>query len=419
VPELRPFQALRYTPKAGAPADIIAPPYDVIDDALAADLRARSPYNCVRLILPQGNSDARYPRAANLLDEWTATSILGEDTAPAVFVYLQRFESAGQQHERRAFFAAVRLAEFDQGEILPHEETHSGPKRDRLALTLATRTQLSPAFLIAGEEDDRLGSLLREEERSPATVHAETLDGVCHTLWRVEGGAAEQICRIASRESLLIADGHHRYETALEVSRQLSDNVKANYILACVVGERDPGLLLATTHRTLAPRDGSPTDWLADIGERFTIAELETSDPDVAARHVESASAGAAAILAVHMPTQDRTFVLTPTAEALAEADVDGDSSRVGSLIFDRLVLRPMIGMGPDEAARQGDLSYWRQAADARDAAATSGGAAFLLPPARLTDVRLLATRGQRLPPKSTYFEPKVPSGLMFRRLED
>ena len=419
MPELRPFQALRYTPGAGDPSALIAPPYDVIDDEMAEALRLRSPHNCVRLILPAGGSDERYTVAAGLLQDWIASGVLAEDGDASVFVYLQTFASGGQTRERGAFFAAVRLAEFGDGEILPHEETHSGPKRDRLALTLATKTQLSPAFLIAGEDDDQLSELLRSVRSTNPVLVAETGDGVRHTLWRAAREIGERICATAGRASLLIADGHHRYETALEVSRQLSDNVKARYILACVVGERDPGLVLATTHRTLAPRPEAASDWLEDLALRFEISELPDADPARGAAHVEGMSSDGAAILAVHAPGEGRTRALTPRPAALAEAGVDALSSRVASVVFDRLVLRPMYGLGPDEAAREHLLSYWRQADDATSAARSLGGAAFLLPPARLSDVRALAARGERLPPKSTYFEPKVPSGLMFRRLTD
>ena len=418
MPELRPFPALRYSSDAGASSDLMAPPYDVIDDAMAADLRARSPHNCVRLILPKGDTDHRYTAAANLLQDWLDEAVLEQDAAPAVYVYRQRFRSGGRDHERRAFFAAVRLAPLAEGEILPHEDTHSGPKRDRLSLTLATGAQLSPAFLIAGEDDDELGRLLLEAESTDPLLEASTGDGMRHTMWRIEGAGADRICAAASRASLLIADGHHRYETALEVSRRLSDNVKAKYILACVVGERDPGLLLATTHRTLTPHPDGAVDWVSELGTRFVVSELETPDPEAASSGVAAAAGtGGPASLAIHLPEEGRSLLLKPRSEALAASNIDSVSARIASVVFDRLVLRAAYGIGPDEAAEQGILTYQRQASDAASAAAAGGGVAFLLPPATLDDVRLVAARGERLPPKSTYFEPKVPSGLVFRLL--
>ena len=418
MPELRPFTALRYSSDAGASSDLVAPPYDVIDDAMAANLRTRSPHNCVRLILPEGDTDHRYTTAAQLLQDWLDEDVLEQDAAPAVYVYRQRFRSGGRDHERRAFFAAARLAPFADGEILPHEETHSGPKRDRLSLTLATGAQLSPAFLIAGEDDDELGRLLRGAEEAGPLLEASTDDGMQHTLWRVEGTGADEICAAASRSSLLIADGHHRYETALEVSRQLSDNVKAKYIMACVVGERDPGLLLATTHRTLAPHPDGALDWVSELGSRFVVSELETPDPEAAALGVAAAAGtGGPASLALHVPEDGRSLLLEPRPEALAASGIDSVSARIASVVFDRLVLRAGYDIGPDEAAEQEILSYQRHAGDAASAAAAAGGVAFLLPPANLSDVRLVAARGERLPPKSTYFEPKVPSGLVFRLL--
>lgn len=418
MPEIRPFTALRFAADAGEASNLLAPPYDVIDADMEADLRAKSPYNCVRLILPRGEAPERYTVAADLLREWMDRGMLEQDDSEAVFVYRQRFDSGGRAHERRAFFAAVRLASFAEGEILPHEETHSGPKRDRLALTMATDAQLSPAFLIAGEEDGVLGRLLLAAENTNPVLDATTDDAIEHTLWRVGGQGAVEICTAAARASLLIADGHHRYETALEVSRLQSANVKAKYILACVVGERDHGLLLATTHRTLTTEPGERAGWIADLERRFVVSALDASGAeDAASRVAADAEAHGVVNLALHIPGEAADLLLTPRPEALASAGIDRTSAGIASVVFDRLVLRPVCGVGPDEAARAGMLSYHRRADAAASAAGRPGGAAFLLPPASLADVRTVAARGERLPPKSTYFEPKVPTGLMFRLL--
>ena len=251
LPDLAPFTALRFTDAAGDLSSLLAPPYDVIDPAAAAELRERSPYNCVRLILPDGSPDVRYRAAAETLEEWIAAGILAGDPEPSVYVYRQRFEIGGLPAERLAVFAAVRLTPFGEGEVLPHERTHSGPKKDRLALTLATRTQLSPIFMVARDEEGRLFDLEREVVATEPSAQAVTPDGIRHAVWVVPGdtdGSGGALAAAAGAQPLLIADGHHRYETALVVSEMLGDSVKARYLLVCVVSQRDPGLLVRPTH---------------------------------------------------------------------------------------------------------------------------------------------------------------------------
>ena len=168
------FVALRYAGTAGDPADLIAPPYDVIDSDQAAALRARSTYNAVRLVLPEGTGDARYDGAADTLRAWIAEGVLVADRAPAVYVYRQRYTLQGEEAERLAVFGALELEPFGRG-VLPHERTHSGPRADRLALTLATRTQLSPVFLLALDEDLQQDHSLLGHCKLPTSIHSNTI----------------------------------------------------------------------------------------------------------------------------------------------------------------------------------------------------------------------------------------------------
>ena len=213
VPELAAFSALRFSPSAGDLSLLLAPPYDVIDAADAEELRRRSPHNCVRLILPDGPSGDRYAIAADTLKQWILEGVLDVDPDPSVYVYRQRFEADGQTRERMAVFAAVRLTPFSDGQVLPHERTHSGPKKDRLALTLATRTQLSPVFMVARDEDGTLYDLERSLIDTAPDVEAATPDGIRHTMWVVSGDRSAKLLSAAASHPLLIADGHHRYET--------------------------------------------------------------------------------------------------------------------------------------------------------------------------------------------------------------
>ncbi|MCL7970579.1 MAG: DUF1015 domain-containing protein [marine benthic group bacterium] len=415
MPELTPFPALRFSSTAGDLSHLLAPPYDVIDPAAAADLRARSPYNTVRLILPEGSDDERYTAAADTLTNWLTGGVLEPDPEPAAYVYRQEFETETGVAERCALFAAVRLAPLDEGEILPHEHTHAGPKKDRLALTLATRTQLSPVFMVAHDADGGLWDLQRAVTQRPSDVQATTPDGIRHSLWVVADDIRDELLASAAADPLLIADGHHRYETALAAREILSDSAKAAHLLVCVVSQRDPGLVVRPTHRVLAgpPRGQSePFDWVESLGDALALEDVGELDPEEAEQLVAGAPAGS---LVVATSGTTARWLARARPEALAAAAIPPERARIAPVVFDELVLRRLYSMDADEAAREGILSYSRGPATA--ATPPSGGCGFILPAVSLEDVWATAARGGRLPPKSTYFEPKMPSGLLFRRL--
>lgn len=443
MPDLRPFHALRYTDAAGEPADLLAPPYDVIEPGRAGRLRERSPFNAVRLVLPTG--EGPYRRAGSRLRDWRADGLLRREEEPSLRIYAQSFEHRGREMTRYGLFAALRLTEFAAGEVVPHEETHREPKEDRLRLTEACDAQLSPVFLVAPDPADRIPALAERAVQGTPELDARTPDGVRHRLWRVPPGPlAEELCEAAGQAPALIADGHHRYETALAVRRRRPADPSAAWTLACVVSRSDPGLLCLPTHRALsrAPdRPGGPSPaggfvgdgeagsagrvqgggagaaagaWRGLLEDSFEVrsAGLDRNEPDAAARR--AAEEGGGALVAV--PPEGPCLRLRALRRAREAAALEPHLSDVPPAVFDRLVLRPGFDRGPDAAVEEGLLSYHRDARDAVEAAGEAG-AAFLLPPLPVDRVLELARSGIRLPPKSTYFWPKLPSGLVFRTL--
>jgi uncharacterized protein (DUF1015 family) len=415
VPELAPFSALRFTDSAGDLSLLLAPPYDVIDSRGAADLKERSEHNCVRLILPEGSPDERYSNAAATLARWISDGILAVDPEPAVYVYRQEFEVDGTRAERLAVFAALRLSPLDRGEVLPHERTHSGPKKDRLALTLATGAQLSPIFMVARDESSALYDLEREVVAGAPVVEALTPDGIRHALWLISGTRCEEIISAAASHPLLIADGHHRYETALAAADSLGGNVKAAYLMVCVVSQRDPGLVVRPTHRILT---GSPVgvpvsfDWIAALQEAFLLEDLGPLSPAEAEERVAGEGSGS---LIVVPAAGDRAWLAVARPEALRAARISSERARIAPVVFDELILGALYGLDADRAARDGILFYARDPGPAGNV--SDRGCGFILPPVSLEDVWTTAAAGGRLPPKSTFFEPKMPSGLLFRPL--
>jgi len=404
---------LRYRDSSSSLSDLLAPPYDVISPEQARLLRDRHPANSVRLVLPEGEPPERYEAASRLLSDWLEAGIVERDDEPCVTVYRQTFEDRTGTLTRHALFAALDLSPFGAGDVLPHERTHSGPKRDRLALTLATRTQLSPVFLSSRDADGSLYERLLEIAAGAPDFEAETGDGVSHAAWIVtDPEACSGLCAAAGEGPLLIADGHHRYETALEVRRLLGeDQPEAGKVLACVVSGSDPGLRIQPTHRTLpAAPPGSPeVDWADRLSASFTLERLENLEPAVLAE--EAQRSGTPVLVTVA-----GAWRLRPTTEAARAGGLDDVDLSIPSVVLDRLVVEGVLGTDADAAAHEGWLAYFRDPA-AAIAAAGDRGAAFLLPAVSQDAVWKVTRLGRRLPPKSTYYEPKIPSGLLFRPL--
>lgn len=418
MPEFRPFRALRYGPDAGDPADLLAPPYDVIDPEEAEALRSRSAHNAVRLVLPEGEGAERYERAARRLNKWRSRGILVREREPAVYLYTQSFDTGeGRPRSRSALFAVLRLVPLDSGQVLPHEATHREPKEDRLALMDATDAQLSPVFLVSRDLQRRLQALTQQAwSRAEPVLSVQTPDGIDHQLRRLPAaGPSDELLRAAASDPLLVADGHHRYETALELAARRPGSEGARYVLACVVSARDPGLRILPTHRALA-RPPAEANWEAVLKARFDLEEVSFREP--AADEAEAAALGEGSMVARAGGSGNRGWRLRPRGSALQDAGLSEAEGRLAPVVFDRLVLRGAFDLGPDEAAQTGLLSYHR---DPGQAVAEAGPSrlAFLLPPLRLDDVWEVCEGRGRLPPKSTYFWPKIPSGLLFRPLED
>ena len=413
MPRLHPFRALRYRDSSGSLSDLLSPPYDVIGPEQARRLRDRHPANSVRLVLPEGDPPERYDTAARLLADWVEAGILERDIDPCVTVYRQTFEDRGGTLTRHALFAALELSPFGAGEVLPHERTHSGPKRDRLALTLATRTQLSPVFMSSRDAGGALYGLLRDIAANAPDCEARTADGISHSVWRVtDPETCVRLCAAAGLGPLLIADGHHRYETALEVHRLIGDDrPEAGKVLTCVVSGSDPGLRIQPTHRTLlaAPPGGPEIGWAERLHPDFALERLEGDDP--AGLAAEAQLSGTPVLV-----TGAAAWRLRPKTEAARARGLDEADLSIATVVLDRLVVEGILGIDADAAAHDGWLAYFRDPAEAV-AAAGERGAAFLLPAVSQDAVWKVTGLGRRLPPKSTYYEPKIPSGLLFRPL--
>lgn len=429
--DARPFRGLRFDAALADPALTIAPPYDVISSDEQRALYDRSPYNIVRVEYGEQRdddtpADNRYTRAAWDLGEWRRSGVLIRD-ASAVYAYRQEFTWQGRTHVRQSYFAAVRLEPWDAGIIKPHERTLSAPKADRLDLLRATRTQVSPVYCLYRP---RTGASLPDIEGAP--LYDFIADDQRHVLTAISDprDLAVLSAHIAASD-VYIADGHHRYETALAYRDERRVQASSwtgvepeNFVLMALTHADDPGLLVLPTHRMLtlvAP----PPDAAARIARNFHVEDLGSSS-DVAvldgALGRLAAAVGETAFVAVgHEPGRVALLTLANRAavEALMPARQPDAWRGLDVSVLQHGVLGHAYGIDDAAIAAGGAVSYTQDARAACDAvAAGRASVAFLLNPTPVDQVLAVADAGGRMPQKSTYFYPKLPTGLVMNALD-
>ncbi len=431
MPDVSPLRGVRYdVARVGTLSDVVAPPYDVIDPALQDRLYQASPYNIIRLELNRaepGDAEpqARYARAARFLRDWLRQGILREEDRPALYVYEQTFPVEGTVHTRRGFLARVRLEPFGQGRIYPHEQTLSGPKADRLALYHATGFNLSPVFGLypdpGGEVLHAIEAGLRDRTPLVATDHL----GVENRLWVMTDPEAHTAVRgLMAPKPVFIADGHHRYETGLKyrderasAGQSSSPDDPSNFCLMMLVGMSDPGLLILPTHRLVSGFPGLTADPLAARLEPEFEVRTTGSGPDGCRAAWEAIAHGGAQDLLGFGTVADGRWLLARlrSDEAMDRLapEHSPDWRSLGVSVLHVLVLDAMLKPLGTPSCRY--VHLLGEVLDDVDA----GGCdlACLVPPARMEHVEAIASGLETMPPKSTYFYPKLLTGLVLNPL--
>ena len=404
-----PFQGERYA-AADRLSFLIAPPYDVIDQAERARYAALDPHNIVHVMLPEAPpgrpEDERYPVAAELLKQWRQSNVLARDPKAVLYVMAQDFTlPTGERLTRRGVFAAVAAEGYEPRRIRPHEHTHAGPKADRLALMQATRTNIESIFLLAPDADRTLANALARASEGKPDAMAE-LNGVGIRLWIVRDPSRFPL----PPSPLYIADGHHRYETA---SAYALENPAADRVLALIVSAREPGLVVLPTHRVIFGPDRDLERLLPRWREWFDIQPLAPGRDPVAtlATLGRDRTACIVADRSRTLVMQLKTGALPDRLPSLVQSQAvrDLDVARVESLVVKEVLV---VGVSTPI------VRYVPNAKDALDMVQHGGAAvAVLLNPTKVEQVFAVADAGDVMPPKSTYFIPKVPSGLVLRPL--
>jgi len=418
-----PFRAVMYNPaKVGDLGAVTSPPYDVLSPEDCRRLREKHPRNVIRLILGPhtGEGNGRYEEAGRTWREWLADGTLLVDERPALYLYQQDFQWESRRYRRRGLVCLVRLQGYEDGVILPHERTFPSHKQDRYRLLEATRANLDSVFGIYDEERGVVSELVGQACGAQPILQAEA-DGETHTVWRIDDAElVREITLALAHEPIVIADGHHRYETALtyRMNHFLGGGrgrSAADYVLMTLSSARDPGLLVLPTHRLVKVPEGvvcrTTAVRLAEaLAESLAFAYdvVECVSVDHLRQHLRDAAASRTRAFGVYLGP-DVCVLLRWRSSAPSDPAEDMYALR-------RDVLDPIPDLLGCPAV---ELAYTQSALEAAEAVSSGQAAlAVLVNPVPVADVFRTALTGRRLPEKSTYFHPKLRSGILMRSLE-
>ncbi len=414
--QIKPFRALRYTDKAGSTATLTCPPYDIISEEQRKKFLNENPYNVIRLELPKGSSP--YEQAGRDLGDWLNAGILKQDTDGGLYIYEEEFTAYGQKKKVKGFICLVKLEEFSKGIILPHEETLSKAKEDRFNLMKATSCNFSQIYSLYMDEENK--TMDRINALSSGRPRYEFSDGeVTHRMWLVNDKlAVKAISDDFTDRKLYIADGHHRYETALNYRSWRRENGTADgsedYVMMMLVNMENDGLVVFPTHRLINGIENFDGEKLLqsceayfDVIPRENISEIP-ANLDALYRQGKKAFA--------YYAGEDKWHLIILKDENIMEEILPGRSEAYRGLdvsVLHSLILEKLLGIDRENMANQKNLAYTRSFEEAINA--VKGGSAqcaFILNPTRVTEIRDVAAAGEKMPQKSTYFYPKLITGL-------
>ncbi|MGE4284992.1 MAG: DUF1015 domain-containing protein [Phycisphaerae bacterium] len=434
--EIKAFKAYRFNSDVvGNSGDCIAPPYDVIGGPLQQALYAKNDYNIVRIIKGIKNDDDTetanvYTRAAQYLAQWIDSGALSQDTADNIYAYVQKFSAAGERFTRSGFIALGKLAEFGEG-VQPHEKTLDGPKADRLNLTKATDAQFGQIFMLYNDPQKVADAIIEKATEGEALVSFVDEEGVLHELYAISDSAdISAISAMMADKAPVIADGHHRYETALNY-RRLTGKPAADYQMMTFVNMHNEGLVVLPTHRLAGNIAGFDMGLLITaLGEKFEVKEYRIgSDGKKAAQQAMFAELLAdykAGKNAFGVYGNDGSFykavLKSPVFIQQAAPRLSAASQRLDVVVLHKLILEDILGIGEEQLASESNLEYIKDIGDAIEesvARVDSGEkqVVFFMNPTPVAQVEEVAEAGEKMPQKSTFFYPKIYTGLTINKL--
>lgn len=423
MPEIRPFRGLRYTAEAGDLSLLVAPPYDVLSPAERDGYASESKHNIVHLTLPEQEPDDRskfikYARSAAKLAEWRRDGVMVPESTPVFYRYTQRFHIDGvaEPLTRTALFALIKVEPYEKGVVLPHEQTFPKHKEDRLRILEATRSHLECIFGLYEDPDGSLNSAITSAPTG-GVVEVPSAIGSSHKLEPITDPAViQRLTQLLAGQKVWIADGHHRYETALTFRQMLGEKpgpVAEDYMMMALTSMSDPGLVLLPTHRMVKGITLSREQIEERLSQDFDIEETHATRlwSELERAHQEGGRAFGVAMEGGH------ALILRPKDfDTLTQLD-GGHSKELNSLdvtVLHRVILERALGVqGLD------NIAYTRDPREAERMANQGGVVSFLMNPPSVEDMRTIALGGEKMPQKSTYYFPKILSGLVLWSLSD
>ena len=414
--DVRPFKGLRYDADRVELSRVIVPPYDVVQPDERAAFYDRDPHNAIRFELTREVADEAatdYAHIAETIENWRKDGVLVLDDEPAFYVMRQRFEApSGEWLERTGFFAALGLAAYDEGQVLPHERTLAGPKADRLKVLSAARANLSSVFLLYQDQQQELEPLLDAAIRDDLLGTAHDDAGVEYQLAALRGDAAERVTRFLADRSVVIADGHHRYETALKYRDDLraaggAVNAPSAATLGFFANAYAKGSLLLAIHRVIRDAPAPTDDGWAERLPGWHEERVEISDPEAIGSLLDKYLAPLAGRPAFAADDGGNTLRIFSRDESLGD--------RLMVRLLEEEVIGSVFQLDP-EAIRGGAVTFKKRPEHAsREVRGGQGTVALYLNPLDADDVFRVTRAGEVMPQKSTFFYPKVPTGMVFR----
>jgi uncharacterized protein (DUF1015 family) len=433
--EIFPFRGVRYNQGAvGDLAAVICPPYDVISGDFQKEIYQRSPYNFVRIEygqeLPQDSaSDNKYVRAARWLHEWLENGILVTESKPAIYLHDQYFIFQGREMKRRGITVRVRLEEWAKMVVRPHEGTLSGPKSDRISLLGAIHANTSPVFSMYEDDNGVIAATLQDAvSKTPPDAMVDWHDGERHELWAIsDNQVINTVVGALKDKPLYIADGHHRYESALIYQRERRmlhpddpEDAPYNFVMMTLVAFNDPGMLILPPHRLIR---GRPASELVALSEKlplfFDIKSVPLDKPDVWREVDKELYAAGKLRLAVFGLDSRNIWILTlrdfEVAGRLMPCFHTDIYKKLDVSIVDHIILKDMMGIPPDD---ENGIAFNYDREDAVNKVEQNEfQMVFIVKPVKPETIKSIADAGDRMPRKSTYFYPKLPSGLVINHL--
>lgn len=413
--EIQPIEALVYNQNKINIKDVVAPPYDVIDEQYQDDLYSRSEFNIVKLILTKGEN--RYEDAKKSFEDWKNKEILIKTNKPAIFYIIQQYKNEkGKLIERKGFIARNKIEDFSTKKILPHEYTMGGPKEDRFKLVSACRAFFSQIFMVYEDSEQIIENkiLPKYVNTTPYMDVIDDLD-VRNIVYLIDDSEdIELIQKTLSNKTLLIADGHHRYETSMNYSKAHSDNQKAKYVMSYFTNGKDENLVIYPTHRVIEKNiDGNKI--LEAVKKYYNIDEYASKEEFLDKIEEENKKQITTGLI---LKDSDKFYVLKLKDGANETIETEAELKKLDLTVLHELILKKELKFSQDELMAQNGIKYEKRESVAFEAVKNNACAAFIMAYPKMDDILNISASGLRMPQKSTYFYPKLLSGLVINPLD-